>query len=200
MRTHPPIPAAPVRQAALYYVMGASGAGKDSLIRYARAHLPDGTPVVFAHRYITRRPDAGGENHIALDHREFEVRLRYGCFAMSWQAHGRAYGIGVEIDQWYANGLSVVVSGSRAYFEDAVTRYPDLCPVLVRAPRRILRERLIARHREDEAAIAERLERAHKLDALSHPRLIVIPNEGPLREGGDLFVRLLTEPTIGPCA
>ncbi|MEA3277342.1 MAG: phosphonate metabolism protein/1,5-bisphosphokinase (PRPP-forming) PhnN [Pseudomonadota bacterium] len=200
MKNHPLNGAAPDRQAVLYYVMGASGAGKDSLIRYAREHLPKGAPIVFAHRYITRRPDAGGENHVALDHREFEVRLRYGCFALSWQAHGRHYGIGVEIDQWLSKGLSVVVSGSRAYFEQATLRYPDLCPVLVRVRHEVLRERLIARHREDEAAIAERLERARELDELKHPQMVVIPNEGPLEEGGDLFVRLLTEQTTDPCA
>ena len=50
----------------LFYVVGASGAGKDSLLAYARAALGGGTPVFFAHRYITRPAEAGGENHVAL--------------------------------------------------------------------------------------------------------------------------------------
>ena len=37
----------------LIYVMGPSGAGKDSLLGYARERLAE-QPLVFAHRYITR--------------------------------------------------------------------------------------------------------------------------------------------------
>ncbi len=50
----------------LFYVVGASGAGKDSLIEYARNALGSRDAVVFAHRYITRPPTARGENHVAL--------------------------------------------------------------------------------------------------------------------------------------
>ncbi len=50
-------------KARLIYVMGASGSGKDSLMRYAREKLAKHSNIVFAHRYITRPADAGGENH-----------------------------------------------------------------------------------------------------------------------------------------
>jgi hypothetical protein len=61
----------------LIYVMGPSGAGKDSLLGFAREKVP-GEPVVFAHRYITR-PTGNGENHIALTPEEFEARSSMAC-------------------------------------------------------------------------------------------------------------------------
>jgi len=48
-------------QGRLWYVMGPSAAGKDSVLAYVRQQLPAAAGVVFAHRYITRAADAGGE-------------------------------------------------------------------------------------------------------------------------------------------
>jgi len=69
----------------LIYVMGPSGAGKDSLLGFARERI--GAQVMFAHRYITRAVGEG-ENHIALSHDEFTSRLSYGLFAMHWTSLG----------------------------------------------------------------------------------------------------------------
>lgn len=44
---------------ALVYVMGPSGAGKDSVLNRARAMLSADLPILFAHRYITRPADSG---------------------------------------------------------------------------------------------------------------------------------------------
>ena len=44
----------------LVYVAGPSGAGKDSVIEFARQHLPPGAKVRFAQRTITRPADTGG--------------------------------------------------------------------------------------------------------------------------------------------
>ena len=72
----------------LVYVVGPSGAGKDALLEYARAHLPHGAKVKFAPRWITRPADAGGERHLPLTQAEFEQRVKAGRFAMHWRAHG----------------------------------------------------------------------------------------------------------------
>src|SRR5262249_30542502 len=106
----------PGRQGPLVYVMGPSGAGKDSVLNRARALLASDAPVVFADRYITRPAEAGGENHIALSAEEFDLRRTHGLFAFDWQAHGNRYGIGCEIHAWRQSGLTVVVSGSREHF------------------------------------------------------------------------------------
>src|ERR1700722_10988516 len=93
-------------QSPLVYVMGPSGAGKDSVLNRARALLGADAPVVFAHRYITRPAEAGGENHVALSPEEFAVRRAHGLFAFHWQAHGNEYGIGREIHAWRKAGLT----------------------------------------------------------------------------------------------
>lgn len=98
---------------ALIYIIGPSGSGKDTFINLGRQHLGREPDVCFAHRYITRPASAGGENHIALTEEEFLARQSAGLFAMNWYSHGYHYGIGIEINQWLALGLTVVVNGSR---------------------------------------------------------------------------------------
>ena len=87
-----------VLMARLIYLMGPSGAGKDSLLAALRADA-DSAPLV-AHRYITRPADAGCENHIALSEPEFLRRRAKGLFALDWQAHQQHYAFGIEVDLW----------------------------------------------------------------------------------------------------
>ncbi len=182
----------PPVNAPLFYVMGPSGAGKDSVLARARALLPADTSVVFAHRYITRPPEASGENHVALSGPEFAMRRAHGLFAFHWQAHGNHYGIGREIHAWRKVGLTVVVSGSREHFQDVAGVDPDTYPVLITASAERLRERLAARGREDEAAAARRLERGDAFD-VHDPRLITITNDGPLDAAARMLVRTLAK-------
>ncbi|MDP2334151.1 MAG: phosphonate metabolism protein/1,5-bisphosphokinase (PRPP-forming) PhnN [Reyranella sp.] len=189
----------PLVTAPLFYVMGPSGAGKDSVLGRARALLPADASVVFAHRYITRPPETSGENHVALSCEEFALRRTHGLFAFHWQAHGNHYGIGREIHAWRKAGLTVVVSGSREHFQDVAGIDPDTYPVLITAPAERLRERLAARGREDEAAAARRLERSDAYD-VHDPRLITITNDGPLDAAAEAFVRVIATLRSPPVA
>jgi ribose 1,5-bisphosphokinase len=184
-----------VALALLIYIMGPSGSGKDSLMAEARLRLPAEAPVVFAHRYITRPADAGGENHVALNRAEFELRLANGLFALSWESHGFAYGIGREIDLWMEAGLSVVVNGSRGAMSAALKAYPELLPVLIDVPEHILRERLSARGREDGGEIEARLVRA-RMAVVETPELVRFDNSGPLSERGQALARLIRETAL----
>jgi len=177
--------------AAIIYVMGPSGAGKDTLLRYARERLAS-APVAFAHRYITRPPVAGDENHVALSVPEFRVRKAHGAFAMDWEAHGMHYGIGCEIEAWRRAGLVVVVSGSRQHFEQAAAGAPDVVPVMVTCAPEVLARRLAQRGRESEAEIAERLTRK-PTPALAHPALVTLDNSGAVEVAGDKLIALLRE-------
>lgn len=82
----------------LVYVMGPSGSGKDSLLAEARRQLPAGAPIVFAHRYITRPKNAGGEDHVEIAPAVFALLLQRGLFGLHWESHGLLYGLGREID------------------------------------------------------------------------------------------------------
>ncbi len=180
--------------AKLFYVIGASGSGKDSLMHYARHQLSGQQDFVFAHRYITRPADAGGENHVALTEAEFHVRQQQGCFAMCWYAHDTWYGIGIEIHQWLAKGIHVVMNGSRAYLDQAAELYPELQPVLVCVQPALLRDRLIQRGRETEDEIEHRLIQARALESSTlHPNLLKIENNRGLAVVGKAFVNLLQQ-------
>jgi len=175
----------------LFYVIGASGAGKDSLLRGARAQLA-GENVIFAHRYITRPVELAGENHIALMPDEFHARQKAGLFAMHWHSHNLDYGLGLEINAWLERGLNVVMNGSRAYLDEAARLYPhSLVPVLVRVSPDVLRARLEARGRENPAQIDERLEGALAFESLQHPRLQMIHNDAELTQATAQLVEVL---------
>jgi len=177
--------------AELFYIIGASGVGKDSLISYAREHLSGNAPVVFAHRYITRDADAGNENHVSLTLSEFRLRDEHGCYVMKWNSHDTWYGIGIEIEQWLDKGFNVVVNGSREYLQKATEKFKQLTPILITADKARLKERLHLRGRETDTQIEKRLQQAGKLDALvEHPRLIRLKNDSDLEVAGNELVAI----------
>ena len=186
-------------QGPLIYVMGPSGAGKDSVMDCARGMLAADAPVVFAHRYITRPAEAGGENHVALSAAEFTLRRAHGLFAFHWEAHGNHYGIGREIYAWRKVGLTVVVSGSREHFQKMGGLDDDTYPVLITASPERLAERLAARGREDATAAAERISRAECYDVADH-RLVTIANDGALESAAQAFLSLIATLQCSPGA
>jgi ribose 1,5-bisphosphokinase len=169
----------------LVYIVGPSGSGKDSVIDYARSHLPAGSNVVFAQRTITRPATAGGEKHIAATVPEFGQLLEAGAFAMHWRANDLYYGIGREIFEHLDAGRTVVVSGSRQHLPHARAAFPQLQVVLVTAAFETLKARLAARGREDAAGIERRLNRAAALELMAGGDAFVIRNDGRLAEAGD---------------
>jgi ribose 1,5-bisphosphokinase len=175
----------------LLYVIGASGCGKDSLMRYAREALAKNSNTVFAHRYITRPHDAGGENHVALSDDEFEARVSRNLFPLHWHSHGMRYGIGCEVNHWLAKGLTVILNGSRAYLPDAARHYPELVPVLIEVSPDVLRSRLHSRGREDAEEVDARLRRAGEFGKLHHAKMLRFPNDASLDETGPSFVELI---------
>jgi ribose 1,5-bisphosphokinase len=175
----------------LLYVIGPSGCGKDSLMGCARKLLANDASVIFAHRYITRPHDAGGENHIALSELEFEARAARNLFSLHWQSHGLRYGIGCEINQWLENNMTVVLNGSRAYLEQASSIYPELVPVLIEVSPEVLCARLHERGRESKPDIRARLLRAHEFKKMCHPRMLVFSNNAPLEKTGPDFAELV---------
>jgi ribose 1,5-bisphosphokinase len=182
----------------LFYVVGASGVGKDSLIAYARERLACSYRVVFAHRYITRPRVAGGENHIELAPGEFVQRERLGLFAMSWQSHGYRYGIGIEVDAWLERDLAVVVNGSRDYVPSVRQRYPASGIVWISADPDAIAARLAQRGRESREEIEARLERNASLGIDAPQDALRIDNNGTIDAAGAQLTALLTACAGGP--
>lgn len=181
----------------LVLVVGPSGAGKDSVIDWARARIESTEAaghVRFARRTITRPADAGGERHVAVDGPAFEQLRARGAFALCWSANGLSYGIGQEITAWLDEGCTVVASGSRAHLPEALRRFPDARVVLITASTDVLRRRLLGRARESHEQVEARLERAGAFALPAGIEALEIRNDGLLAEaGGRLLVLLCGE-------
>ncbi|MEQ1867164.1 MAG: phosphonate metabolism protein/1,5-bisphosphokinase (PRPP-forming) PhnN, partial [Micropepsaceae bacterium] len=169
---------------ALFLIVGPSGAGKDTLIAGARNYLSEG--YAFPRRTITRPVQSGGEDHIAANVAAFEAQERAGAFALSWRAHGVAYGIPTNIVEYLANGTHVVINVSRTVVADAKARFAPTRVILVTASPTVLRERLQARGREAPDGIDERLDRAQPVTADA-----VVVNDGALEPAVEAFVTAL---------
>lgn len=149
----------------LVYVVGPSGAGKDSLLQWLLQHPPAHTRLHLARRTVTRPAAAGAEGDEAVSGPEFAALLEAGAFALHWSANGLHYGIRQQQMQALAAGAWVLVSGSRAHLPLAQQRYPGLSAVHVHASAAVLRQRLRARQRESGTEVEARLQRALAFDA-----------------------------------
>lgn len=165
----------------LIYVVGASGSGKDTIMQNLRKEMGYNTKFIFAHRYITRPAELGGENYISLTEEEFQARIERGLFAMQWSSHGYRYGIGIEIKNWMEKGFNVLVNGSREYLPDAANVFPDLMVVVIEVSAEKLKERLIKRARENLDEIEKRLEQSQAFH-VDHPNKLVINNDGEVEQ------------------
>jgi phosphonate metabolism protein PhnN/1,5-bisphosphokinase (PRPP-forming) len=177
----------------LLYVVGPSGAGKDSVIAWARKHLPAPYRVHFARRTITRAAGHDSEDHQWVDAATFEMMRNAGQFALSWEAHGWRYGIGHEMLAALDQGRTVVVNGSREHLPEVLRRHPTAQVVHIVASESTLRERLSARGREEGFEIEGRLGRP-ALAASPETPVVEIVNEGPIEQAGrQLLAHIATE-------
>lgn len=161
-------------------VCGASGAGKDSVLAWARDALRAHARIRFAQRLVTR-PGAPGSGHEEVSPQALDSLRARGDLAWHWQAHGHGYGIRAAYRADVDAGAIVVVNGSREHVLQLAGRTDVRC-VLLTAPRASLRARLLQRAREDAAAVALRMARNETLDLPAAER--VIANDGPLHVAG----------------
>lgn len=163
---------------ALIYVIGPSGAGKDSVLQRLRQTWCDMPPAAWARRTVTRAMQAGGEAHESVSELDFERLKDARAFALRWQANGLHYGVRHAELAPLASGYCVFVNGSRHHLPVLLRDWPQASVVHISAPTEVLHQRLLARQREDGAAIAQRLEREVALQLPAHT--IQIVNDGPL--------------------
>jgi len=175
--------------AELYYLVGPSGVGKDSLLR-ALQNSDRIKGLRVARRYITRAPIAGAETNIELSPVEYERRQRSGDFLFAWDSHGYRYAIDRNILDWLNAGDDVVVNGSRAYLGKALNIYPRLVPVWMTVAEEQLRSRLQARGRETEAEIERRIHHGRELEAQRDEVWHSISNDGTIEQAMGEFLAL----------
>ncbi|WP_313288915.1 phosphonate metabolism protein/1,5-bisphosphokinase (PRPP-forming) PhnN [Stutzerimonas nitrititolerans] len=175
----------------LIYLMGPSGSGKDSLLQAAAERL-QASGCRIARRVITRSAESVGEDALGVSGEAFARMTEEGAFALSWHANGLDYGIPKQIDDWLASGRDVLVNGSRGYLPVARQRYPDLLPVLLEVQPAVLRERLIARGRENHAQIEARLARNAAFDE-ADDGCVRIDNSGALEDAVNRLIHLIMD-------
>jgi ribose 1,5-bisphosphokinase len=177
----------------LIYLMGPSGAGKDSLIAaLRRSRAAERENLLIAHRYITRPANArDSEQHIPLSEREFQARRRHGLVALDWRAHGCHYAVGVEMEAWMSKGFTVILNGSRQHLPTAKQKYADrLKPVCLTVSTETLKKRLAARNRENAEQIENRLRRALAYQDGLPDDCLYLCNEGDIADTTRHFLRL----------
>ena len=180
----------PIRHGVFVAVVGPSGAGKDTVIAYARDHFADDAGVEFVRRVITRPSDTASEDHDTLEDAAFEEAENAFAFALSWSAHGLRYGLPARLDETIASGHVAVANVSRGAIALLRARYANVIVVEITAAADILAQRLAARGRESRGEVLARLARSAELSG-AVAGATTIDNSGSREEAGERFVALL---------
>lgn len=169
----------------LYFVVGPSCAGKDTLIEKACIERPD---LYVMPRTITRPAPDG--DHVSISEDEFAKLKRGYGFSLNWDANGVRYGIPRDLEARLEDGQSVIVNGSRSIVTDVQTKFEPVKIINVTARFDVLARRLRERGRETNEEIELRLGRADR----SIPKgegVVNIDNSGSLEDSVPAFVAAL---------
>ena len=181
--------------ARLIYTLGPSGAGKDSLLAWLKTRLQPNAPVHFVRRVIDRAPQATGEQHESVSAESFKQLRASDAFALHWKANGHQYGIRHSEFAAQHEPHWVFLNGSRSHLPQALERFPNLKVLHITASAEVLRARLIARQRENAAAVEARVRRSIDWKAPAGCQLLQIRNDASLEEAGlQLLTALQTLP------
>ncbi|MDQ6434606.1 phosphonate metabolism protein/1,5-bisphosphokinase (PRPP-forming) PhnN [Mesorhizobium sp. LHD-90] len=171
-------------------VVGPSGAGKDTLIDYARQRLSTDPSILFVRRVVTRIAQANAEDHDTLTVESFAEERTAGKFAVTWQAHGLHYAIPSDARLHVVSGGIAVVNGSRAALPAICSAFGRVLTVLVTCRPDVLAARLAARGRENALEQGLRLARgAMPSDKLSPA--IEIDNSDGVAVAGNALVAII---------
>lgn len=173
----------------LIAVVGPSGVGKDSVMRGIAQAMPN---LHLVQRVITRAPDLGGEDYVAVSAAQFQDMAETGAFAVQWGAHGLFYGIPQSVRAHLTDGTDCLANFSRNALQAGAEVFPNFLVVNITAKPETLASRLAARGRESEADIAKRLAGAQKVlpEGLD---VIHLSNDGPLDQTIERAVALLQQ-------
>ncbi|WP_027836026.1 phosphonate metabolism protein/1,5-bisphosphokinase (PRPP-forming) PhnN [Maritalea myrionectae] len=173
----------------LIFVVGPSGAGKDSLMAGAASALSQEPNISFVRRLITREAMAELEDHGTISETQYEEMVQQGDFALHWRAHGLGYIIPKTIEDDLRAGKTLICNTSRNQLPIAHQKYP-IHVINITAPVELRAERLAGRGRENKEEIEQRLNR--KVDALD-PALpqTTISNDQSLVVGVEKLVHLI---------
>jgi len=163
-----------VQAGCFVFVVGPSGAGKDTLINGAQRIMADDDRYHFLQRTVTR-PRGEWEDHQSLPEDGFAEAEASGGFALTWAAHGLRYGVPITAKHLIRSGKIVVCNGSRAAIGDALAQFACIEIVMITAAPDVRLRRLLARGRESD--VKHRMDRHADWDAHSIAS-VIIQNDG----------------------
>lgn len=177
------------RKGGFVLVVGPSGAGKDSLIGFARTALAVDAGVVFPRRIVTR-PSSAHEDHDTIGEEDFAAGQQDGAFALSWRAHGLGYAVPRSALDAAKAGAVIVCNVSRRIVPWSRVHLPNVTVVEVTAPVEVLAARLAGRARIEDGDLNARLARSLEVwTAADHS----IVNDRSVEEGGRELVALIAD-------
>jgi len=165
-------------------IVGASGVGKDTLIKYAKHELKDDANFNFVTRYITRQPD-DNELNFYLEKKAFDTLVQQKYFTSHWTAHENYYGIPKVQIQEKINIISI----SRSAIKDFESQFKNVLVINISIPKEELYARLKSRDRENEEEIQIRLERSYPL--IEGKQVVHFDNSDELLKSQAMFLELL---------
>lgn len=180
-------------QGCLIAVVGASGAGKDSIIKAAQQHYQNHPRVGFVKRVITRPCIPETELHDTLSEDEFVRAQSQGAFAVHWQANELYYGIPMSTVNEVSAGKVLIANGSRAAIPHFRTAFSELLVVHITVSSNMLEARLRRRQRETESQIQARLERNNSMPELLGNDIIEIDNSAAREDSIQSFTALIED-------
>lgn len=182
----------------LIVVVGASGAGKDSVIRAAQKHFKDNPKIAFVRRIITRECNPAAEVHDSVSEDEFKQSQARGDFSVWWHANGLYYGLPATVHTDIEKGRLLIANGSRGALTDIRSQFSNLLVVHVVTSPEALAKRLERRSRENAEEIDRRLQRNRTIAPLRGDDVVTIDNSGERHVAIDEFIALLDSLQTGP--
>jgi len=152
-----------VQKNRLLYLVGPSGAGKDTLINCLRETPSLSSKIFFVKRQVDRPIHDSSVLDVYLSPEGFVKVLERNELAMYWQANNHQYGILASELSDATQFPITIINGSRAYATELQQNFPDARVVLITADQSVIEKRLLSRNRENSVQIQSRLERSRLL-------------------------------------
>lgn len=181
----------PIEGGVLVAVVGPSGAGKDTLIDYARQRLAGDSAILFVRRIVTRPALPSAEDHDSLPLDRFIAARAAGAFAVTWEAHGLHYAIPAETLRHVGAGGVAVVNGSRAALPAMESAFGRVLAISVVCRPEVLAARLASRGRETAAEQSLRVARGSLFAAGASA--VEVVNSGDVATSGEAILSVIRD-------
>lgn len=146
----------------LVVISGFSGAGKGTVINQLRKQYPGYGLSISATSRNKREKEQEGVNYFYKTREQFEEMIRQGSFIEYAEYCGNYYGTPkAYVQQQLEQGIDVILEIEVQGALKVKETFPEALMLFITPPSaQELKRRLVARGREDEAAIQKRMERA----------------------------------------